>query len=72
LIFAVASPIGLLFGEYLNSDFKVYFLALVGGIFLHISSVIIFESNKNHSINRTKILLVISGVILAMAGHFWN
>jgi len=68
-IFAVASPLGVLLGNYFDPDLKVYFLALVGGIFLHISAVIIFESNKNHNIDWSKILLVILGVVLALSAH---
>ena len=45
-LFALASPLGMVFGDYFNPNWQPYFLALVGGIFLHISSVIIFESNK--------------------------
>lgn len=71
-IFAIASPLGLLVGNYFNPNLKVYFLALVGGIFLHISAVIIFESNKNHNIDYSKILLVILGVGLALAGHLFH
>ena len=51
---------------------KVYFLAIVGGIFLHISSVIIFESNKNHKMDWQKIILVICGVVLALGGHLFH
>lgn len=71
-IFAMASPLGLLLGKYFNPAHKIYFLALVGGIFLHISSVIIFESNKNHNVNWKKIGLVILGVLLAMTGHLFH
>jgi zinc and cadmium transporter len=71
-IFALASPTGLLLGKYFNPDLKVYFLALVGGIFLHISSVIIFESNKNHNVDWQKMGWVTSGVLLAMTGHFFH
>lgn len=71
-IFALASPLGLLLGNYFNPDHQIYFLALVGGIFLHISSVIIFESNKNHNIDRSKILMVICGVALGMIGHLFH
>lgn len=72
LLFAIASPLGILLGQYINPDLQPYFLAVVGGIFLHISSVIIFESNKNHNTDWTKIGLVILGVLLAMAGHFFH
>jgi zinc and cadmium transporter len=68
-IFALASPVGLFLGHYFNPDLKIYFLAIVGGIFLHIASVIIFESSKNHNIDWTKIILVICGVLLALSGN---
>lgn len=71
-IFALASPMGLVLGKYFNPDLKIYFLAIVGGIFLHISSVIIFESNKNHNIDWQKIGLVTLGVLLAMGGHLFH
>lgn len=72
MIFALASPLGMLLGKYFDEDLKVYFLAIVGGIFLHISSVIIFESNKNHKMDWQKIILVICGVSLALMGHFFH
>ncbi|AZI32315.1 ZIP family metal transporter [Kaistella carnis] len=71
-IFALASPFGLFLGQYFNPNLEVYFLALVGGIFLHISSVIIFESNKNHNVDWKKIGLVALGILLAMTGHLFH
>lgn len=71
-IFALSSPLGMLLGHYFNPDYKVYFLALVGGIFLHISSVIIFESSKNHNTDWMKILMVICGIALALFGHLFH
>ena len=71
-IFALASPFGLFLGQYFNPNLEVYFLALVGGIFLHISSVIIFESNKNHNVDWKKIGYVTLGVLLAMTGHLFH
>ncbi|MCG2792693.1 MAG: ZIP family metal transporter [Weeksellaceae bacterium] len=72
LVFALASPLGMLLGKYFDEDLKVYFLAIVGGIFLHISSVIIFESNKNHKMDWQKIILVILGISLALLGHLFH
>lgn len=69
ILFALSSPLGMLLGEYFNPKYQPYFLAVVGGIFLHISSVIIFESNKNHRMDWSKIILVICGVVLASLGH---
>ncbi len=71
-LFALASPLGMLLGNYFNPDLQPYFLAIVGGIFLHISSVIIFESNKNHNIDWLKIGLVILGVSLALMMHLFH
>lgn len=71
-LFALASPMGMLLGNYFNPEWQPYFLAIVGGIFLHISSVIIFESNKNHNINWSKIGLVILGVSLALSMHLFH
>ncbi len=71
-LFALASPMGMLLGNYFNPDLQPYFLAIVGGIFLHISSVIIFESNKSHNIDWVKIGLVILGVSLALTMHLFH
>lgn len=71
-LFALASPLGLLLGKFFDPNWEVYFLALVGGIFLHISSVIIFESNKNHNVDWRKVGLVTLGVLLAMTGHLFH
>nr|WP_314497194.1 ZIP family metal transporter [uncultured Chryseobacterium sp.] len=71
-LFALASPMGVVLGNYFNPEWQPYFLAIVGGIFLHISSVIIFESNKNHNINWSKIGLVILGVSLALLMHLFH
>lgn len=68
-VFALASPAGMFLGGYFNTNLKLYFLAIVGGIFLHISSVIIFESNKQHNIDWLKMGLVMAGAVLALAGH---
>lgn len=71
-LFALASPLGMFLGDYFKPDWSPYFMAIVGGIFLHISSVIIFESNKNHNTDWSKIGLVIFGVLLAMGTHLFH
>lgn len=71
-LFALASPMGMMLGNYFDPNLQPYFLAIVGGIFLHISSVIIFESNKNHNIDWLKIGLVILGVSLALTMHLFH
>lgn len=69
LIFAMASPLGMILGNFFPSSWRIYFLAISGGIFLHISSVIIFESNKSHKMDWEKIFLVILGIGTALMGH---
>lgn len=69
-LFSLSSPLGMFFGHYFNPVLQPYFLAVVGGIFLHISAVIIFESNQSHQVNWNKIFLVILGVALGTSVHF--
>ena len=69
-VFALASPLGMMLGHYFDPAWKVYFLAVVAGIFLHISSVIIFESNKHHKMDWSKIFFVIVGVLLGLLPHW--
>ncbi|MDO4224675.1 MAG: ZIP family metal transporter [Bergeyella zoohelcum] len=71
-LFAIASPLGIILGDYFPTHWQSYFLAIVGGIFLHISSVIIFESNKNHNVDWAKMAYVIFGVALAMLAHTFH
>jgi len=35
------------------------------GIFLHVSTTILFEASKNHSFNATKLAVVIAGILIA-------
>ncbi|AQX07653.1 ZIP family metal transporter [Elizabethkingia ursingii] len=71
-LFALASPLGMLLGQYFNPDYQIYVLAIVSGIFLHISSVIIFEGNKNHKLDLEKIALVLLGIGIAYVGHLFH
>ncbi|MCT6869559.1 ZIP family metal transporter [Apibacter sp.] len=64
ILFAVSAPIGAFFGSFLAPNVYPKILGIVAGIFLHISSVIIFESNEKHSLDWQKLLLVFSGMFL--------
>ena len=59
------------FGDYFNPNWQPYFLALVGGIFLHISSVIIFRKAIKSQNGLATFFLVIAGVGLALVNHFF-
>lgn len=72
-LFAVMTPIGFLIGYLTNAtladyDFNII-LAVVVGMFLHISTTIIFETTENHKFNFYKLLSIISGFVIAIALH---
>ena len=52
-------------GPYFN---KV--MGIVIGIFLHISTTILFESNADHKINKKKMLAVLTGIGIALIGFY--
>lgn len=66
-IFGLMTPLG----SWINSSFGVseeysaYINAIVIGIFLHVSTTILFEASKNHSFNATKLAVVIAGILMA-------
>jgi len=78
LIFAVASPLGILFSNYVIpeqiQDGRVFNIlsGLVAGNFLHISTTILFETSPEHRFNRNKILATLAGVLLALVGDFFH
>jgi zinc transporter ZupT len=69
ITFALMTPLGVLLSQYFVF-FQAYYYeisALVIGIFLHISTTILFESNENHKFNLTKLVTIIIAIMLAYA-----
>lgn len=70
IIFGLMTPLGLIFGKLIPMDSSIPFmdilLALVVGMFLHISTTIIFETNENHRFNLAKLTAILLGVGLSM------
>ena len=68
LLFALMSPLGVfagnLFAILANSHNEI--MAIVIGIFLHISTTILFESTDGHKFSFTKIIAIIIGTLLAI------
>lgn len=71
-IFALMTPLGMLashfIGMQLQGDLAPYFSAVTGvvvGIFLHISTTILFESTENHRFNALKFVTILLGVAAA-------
>ncbi|MBE0647281.1 MAG: ZIP family metal transporter [Bacteroidales bacterium] len=74
LIFALMTPLGSLVSQFIQAatlqDISHYFnyaMALVIGIFLHVSTSILFETEENHQYNFRKFLTVILGLAVAFA-----
>jgi len=67
LIFASMSPLGLFIMNFIPSltHFSSEITAIVIGIILHVSSVILFESSKNHTFNLAKFITILSAFFLA-------
>ncbi|WP_373056042.1 ZIP family metal transporter [Zunongwangia sp. H14] len=65
--FAFMTPLGSWLQENFEflQQYNAYINAVVIGIFLHVSTTILFESAKNHSFNISKLGVVILGILLA-------
>ena len=66
-IFALMAPLGTLSGNLIQeiSQFNKEIMAIVVGIFLHISTTILFENSEGHKFNIQKLLAIGLGSILA-------
>ena len=67
ILFALMTPLGVWLSEHVSvlQDYYYPISALVIGIFLHISTTILFESNEGHKFNLTKLLTIIAAIVLA-------
>ncbi len=65
--FALMTPLGSWLKNNVDilSIYAPYINAVVIGIFLHVSTTILFESSKNHSFNASKLAVIILGILLA-------
>jgi len=68
LIFGISTPLG----TYLSSSYSIFsdayieLSALVAGMFLHVSTTILFESADGHQFNNTKTIAITLGIAFAM------
>jgi len=67
LLFALMTPMGSFIAGNSEIATKYYapITALVIGVFLHISTVILFESSEGHKFNLRKLLVIIVGIVIA-------
>lgn len=77
-IFALMSPLGYILSYFIGEgsiggNIDAYFDSIMGvviGIFLHISTTILFESSVDHKFNLKKFIAVLLGVSIALIGYF--
>jgi zinc and cadmium transporter len=69
-VFASMSPLGMYLGGRVGSlaQYSRELMAIVVGIFLHISTTILFETGEEHRFNRLKALAIVLGAGLALSG----
>lgn len=67
LAFALMTPLGTFIAVHVE-EIQQYYMeitALVIGIFLHVSTTILFESNEGHKFNITKLLVILTATAIA-------
>ncbi|AZJ35431.1 ZIP family metal transporter [Tenacibaculum singaporense] len=67
-VFALMSPLGILVSNKvpLVEQYHTEITALIVGVFLHISTIILFESTENHKFNYKKFAAIILGILLTI------
>ncbi|WP_129716603.1 ZIP family metal transporter [Pedobacter sp. SYP-B3415] len=76
-VFAIMAPLGYYVSLGLSNGtiggVESYFNKIMGiviGIFLHISTTILFESSMDHKVNKRKMIAVLLGIGIAVAGTY--
>ncbi|UZO82678.1 ZIP family metal transporter [Aquimarina sp. ERC-38] len=67
LLFSLMTPVGTWMAIHISflQDFYHEITALVIGIFLHVSTTILFENNEGHTFNITKLLVILLATTIA-------
>ena len=71
-LFAIMAPLGTFVGHVLNENISEvstvldYIFAIVLGMFLHISTTILFETDEDHKFNFKKLTVIILGGVIAV------
>jgi len=75
--FALMAPLGFYFSYGLSNgsiggleDYFNKIMGIVIGIFLHISTTILFESSVDHKVTKRKMIAVLCGIGIALIGYF--
>jgi len=77
VIFALMAPLGFLLSYGISNGsiggIELYFNKMMGiviGIFLHISTTILFESSVDHKVSKRKMIAVLLGISIALIGFY--
>lgn len=67
-VFALMSPLGMILGNSIPffSTYNTEITSLIIGVFLHISTIILFESTENHKFNLQKFMAILAGILLTV------
>lgn len=67
VLFSLMTPLGSYIAVNFDvvSDYYAQITALVIGVFLHISTVILFESSEGHTFNLRKMIVIVLGITIA-------
>jgi zinc transporter ZupT len=67
-VFALMSPLGVLVTDKIEffSKYNTEISALIIGVFLHISTIILFESSENHKFNLQKFIAILLGILVTI------
>ncbi|MEY2925182.1 MAG: hypothetical protein RLZZ337_1732, partial [Bacteroidota bacterium] len=67
-LYALMVPLGMLIGNQLTDygDFFTCVISVVIGVFLHISTTILFENNESHTYGRYKLVAIAIGLGVAL------
>ncbi|MEH6681624.1 MAG: ZIP family metal transporter [Sediminicola sp.] len=67
VLFSIMTPLGSFMASHVEivETYYTAITALVIGVFLHISTVILFESSEGHKFNLRKMLVIIMGIAIA-------
>lgn len=65
--FAFMTPLGSLSADYFSlfQNFEIELYAFSAGLLIHIASIILFESDDNHQLNLSKLIVILVGTGLA-------
>lgn len=66
ILFALMTPLGSFLSQYdFAIEYEPQITSVVIGIFLHVSTTILFESSKNHKFDLKKVAAVLTAVVIA-------